>query len=155
MKKLSDVEREESRKHRKEWEQNRYLSRRDEFRKKQREYEHTHLLHSALRKAKVRAKKFLVPFAITVNDIVIPEYCPVLGIPIFRIDGKYSDNSPSIDRLIPSLGYTRNNIRIISYRANRLKGDGTAEEHRHIAEWMEKERGKESEKMGTSGSERN
>jgi hypothetical protein len=46
------------------------------------------------------------------------------------------DNSPSLDRINPEKGYVRGNIAIISYRANRMKADGTADEHRLIAEWI-------------------
>lgn len=64
-------------------------------------------------------------------DIMIPEICPVLGIPIIcgtrgRKGG--TPNSPSIDRIEPFKGYTRGNVRIISNRANTLKNDATIEE---------------------------
>ena len=50
--------------------------------------------------------------------------------------GTYS--SPSLDRLVPALGYVKGNVQVISWRANKLKGEGTAEDHRLIAEWMER-----------------
>jgi hypothetical protein len=34
------------------------------------------------------------------------------------------------------LGYVHGNVRVISNRANRLKSDGTKEEHLKIAEYM-------------------
>lgn len=52
---------------------------------------------------------------------MIPETCPVLGIPL-TIGGKRSPSSPSLDRIDPALGYVPGNIRVISDRANRLKG---------------------------------
>jgi hypothetical protein len=91
--------------------------------------------------AKSRAKKKNIAFELTYEDIVIPDTCPILGIPLFfseRGKGR-GDNTPSPDRLDPSLGYTKDNVRIISWRANKLKSNGTAEEHRLIAEWMAKE----------------
>lgn len=50
---------------------------------------------------------------------------------------KYRDNSPSLDKLIPDLGYVKGNVAVISWRANRFKSDGTLEEIRMIADWME------------------
>lgn len=35
-------------------------------------------------------------------------------------------------------GYVPGNVVVMSYRANRLKNDGTAEEHEIIAAWMRK-----------------
>ena len=73
--------------------------------------------------AKNRIKK--LPFNIEITDIIIPEICPVLGIKIEINEGKYKDNSPSLDRINNSLGYIKGNISIISWRANKLKNDGT------------------------------
>jgi len=76
------------------------------------------------------------------DDITIPSTCPILGIPIEwkQGNGKASiANSPSLDRLDSTKGYTPDNVRVISYRANVIKNDGTAAEHRAIAAWMERE----------------
>jgi hypothetical protein len=87
--------------------------------------------------AKVRAKKTKVPFDLTFEDIVIPETCPILGLRLEHGTIQNRDNSPSIDRLAPELGYVRENIAIISHLANRIKNNGTAAEHRLIADWMD------------------
>jgi hypothetical protein len=63
-----------------------------------------------------------VTFSISVQSIVIPATCPVLGIPIV-LGERRSDNSPSLDRLVPEKGYVPGNVRVISDKANRLKGD--------------------------------
>lgn len=82
-----------------------------------------------LRGAKLRAQKKNLPFDLSIEDIVIPEICPVLGIEIKRSEtGIVSPNSASIDRIIPEKGYVRGNIRIISYRANMLKNNATFDE---------------------------
>lgn len=36
--------------------------------------------------------------------------------------GESRDNSPSLDRLVPEMGYVRGNVGFISNRANQLKG---------------------------------
>lgn len=76
-----------------------------------------------------------------VENLNIPDYCPILkiklnydGMDCYRTRG---DDSPSIDRIDPTKGYTKDNIHIISWRANRIKNDGTPEEHRKIADYIE------------------
>jgi hypothetical protein len=69
-----------------------------------------------------RAASRGVPFSITIQAIVIPRVCPVLGIPIV-LGEQRSENSPSLDRITPKLGYVPGNVRVISDKANRLKGD--------------------------------
>lgn len=48
------------------------------------------------------------------------------------------NNSPSVDRFIPSEGYTRANLAILCWRCNNLKRDATATELFRIARWMKK-----------------
>ncbi len=88
--------------------------------------------------ARARAANKNLPFSITEKDIVVPEYCPVLGIKITDLGGRQKDSSPSLDRLIPSLGYTPENIRVISWRANWIKQNSTVDEIQKLALWMKK-----------------
>ena len=77
---------------------------------------------------KYRAAKLNLPFNLEKSDIVIPEFCPLLGIPL-QVGNKASKpNSPSIDRLIPSKGYVKGNILVISHRANAAKNNLSVEE---------------------------
>lgn len=86
--------------------------------------------------AKRRAKQYSLPFTIAIDDIIIPELCPVLGIPIV-IGGKANDpHLPSLDRNIPELGYTPDNITVMSLRANSLKKNATLEEVTALYEWF-------------------
>lgn len=87
--------------------------------------------------ARKRAKQKGIEFSITSEDIFIPEYCPVLGLELFIGDGKRSPNSPSLDRIDNTKGYTPDNIMVISTRANQLKNDATVEELRAIVKYME------------------
>lgn len=88
------------------------------------------------RDAKTRAKKKNISFDLYVIDVHVPRRCPVLGYVLRPGNGTWTDHSPTIDRLDNSKGYIRDNIRVISWRANHLKSDGTAEEHEKIAKWM-------------------
>ena len=44
--------------------------------------------------------------------------------------------SYSLDRIDNKKGYVKGNVAVMSYKANRLKNDGTAVEHELIALWM-------------------
>ena len=91
--------------------------------------------------AKERSNKKGIPFDIELSDIIIPEICPVLGIEINPTLGRggRKNNSASLDKFIPELGYVKGNVQVISWRANRLKSDGLPEEWTKIAEWCQKE----------------
>jgi len=87
--------------------------------------------------AKKRAEAMGVPFDLELEDIVIPERCPILGHKLQRSEGLPGPCSPSLDRIIPAKGYVKGNIQVISHRANWLKRDGTLEELRKIVSVLE------------------
>jgi len=86
-----------------------------------------------LASAKWRARRDGVPFDLTLVDIKVLRRCPYLGIPIFVGDGRPGDNSPSLDRLDPELGYVRGNVIVVSFRANQIKSDASPDELERIA----------------------
>lgn len=90
-----------------------------------------------LNTAKARARKKGTECTITLADIVVPEFCPILGIPIFSSDGKVGPNSPSIDRVDTSKGYIPGNVAVISHRANQIKSDMTPEIARNIVRYFD------------------
>jgi len=98
------------------------------------------LLHSA----KQRAKANGLDCNLTIDDIVIPKFCPSLGIRLVPSVGEGRktltklDSSPSIDRIDNSRGYTKDNICVISLRANNIKKDATLGELRALMAHMEK-----------------
>ena len=89
---------------------------------------------------KKRAKKSGIDFQLEVDDIpTIPAICPILGIEIKANDiSSPLDSSPSLDRIDPKKGYVKDNIRIISNRANRIKSDATIDEIRLLLGDFEK-----------------
>lgn len=94
------------------------------------------ILYLILRAARQRAKLRGLPFSLTIEDLpsTLPETCPVLGIAIYSNVGGRSTkpHSPSLDRIVPTLGYVKGNVRIISHRANELKSNATVDELRLI-----------------------
>ncbi len=92
---------------------------------------------SLLRIARYRAKRLGKSFSITLKDIIIPKVCPILGIPLKRERNTPKISTPSLDCVIPNLGYIPGNVRVISYRANQIKNDGSAEEHMAIVKYIQ------------------
>jgi hypothetical protein len=87
--------------------------------------------------AKKRAVQKGLEFSISINDLLpFPEICEVFGTKInyraiVKKGGAVSD-SPSIDRINTNLGYIKGNVKIISWRANRIKSDATVDELRKV-----------------------
>lgn len=77
--------------------------------------------------AKARSKKKSMDFSIKVEDIEFPMYCPILNIKLDYSNnkGKCVKNSPSLDRIDNSKGYTKDNVMIISRLANTMKNCST------------------------------
>jgi hypothetical protein len=73
---------------------------------------------------------------ITIHDIVIPEFCPLLGIRLEpgKGTGGAKAASPSLDKIRPELGYVPGNVWVISHRANVIKSDATLSELRMLVE---------------------
>ena len=89
------------------------------------------LLCYARRNAKRRGEEC----DLVLEDIVIPECCPLLGIKLEacmekrRMKGPGSqDSCPSVDRIDSRKGYTKDNVWIISKKANTIKNNATVEE---------------------------
>jgi hypothetical protein len=75
--------------------------------------------------AKSRAAKKGIEFSISIEDIIVPEVCPVFKVPFDKSTRKYSY---SLDRKDPTKGYTKDNVWVISQLANAMKWDSTPEE---------------------------
>lgn len=98
-------------------------------------YKEKNLKQYLISAAKFRAKKRGIPFDLSPDDFNIPEKCPVLG-HVFEPPKKNAWWSPSLDKIIPSLGYVKGNVRVISMRANMIKGDASLEELEKVVEYV-------------------
>jgi len=77
---------------------------------------------------KSRCKRTGREFSIDLEDIIIPEKCPVFGFELKREDKQTWMCAPSVDRIDSSKGYIKGNITVVSRRANILKRDATIDE---------------------------
>lgn len=92
-----------------------------------------------LANARHRAKTKGLPFNLThehLHEILTPT-CPVLGLELRTHRGSKGarDDSPSLDRLVPELGYVEGNVMVISGKANRIKSDASFEELLAVAQF--------------------
>lgn len=68
--------------------------------------------------------------------------CPCCGIEFDIRGGKLrgamgpSNASPTVDRMVPALGYVLGNVHIICWRCNNLKRDAAPSELEQVAAWM-------------------
>jgi len=104
---------------------------------RQREWRKQNRLRNLYTSIKSKCNFYEIAFNLSQEDLIIPEFCPVLGIPVYWSD-KRSDNTPSVDRLIPEKGYVKGNICVISNRANTLKNNASIEEIEKIFQYMKK-----------------
>ena len=98
------------------------------------------LINHRLQSLKARAKQNNVPFSLKEEDLNYPDTCPILGIPLLNTTNSVgnhivTDNTPTVDKIVPALGYVKGNIVIVSHRANRIKNNATIDELVRIAEF--------------------
>jgi len=90
------------------------------------------------RAKKSNAQRVGYSWDISFGDVYFPTHCPILGIELDYYAESTVEGSPSFDRINSNLGYVKDNVQVISWRANRIKNNGTAEEHRKIADYLDK-----------------
>lgn len=93
-----------------------------------------------------RSKKLKIPFDshfFTVSYLMklLEEkpYCECCRIKLdigFKLNGQPNNFSPSIDKKIPSRGYTKENAALLCWRCNNLKRDATVKELQTIINWI-------------------
>lgn len=98
-------------------------------------------LKTMIKTSKERATKQNVPFSIDLEYLIsilkADDSCPVLGIKLDWNCRKISkDNSPTLDKIIPHLGYIKGNVAVISKIANTIKSNGTSQQIFAVANWV-------------------
>lgn len=94
---------------------------------------------------KFTAKKQNVPFNLTIEylESIKTDVCPIFKTPFewqrYGLGGK-TDQSPTLDRIIPEFGYIEGNVVWISDLANRIKSNVTETELYAVADWLHDKR---------------
>ena len=106
------------------------------IREKGKEYYRRKLKNRLLNAARARARKYGYEFDLTVDDIIMPKYCPLLGIEMFVTESRTGKkhSSFSLDRIDSSKGYTKDNVWVISMKANSMKSDANYEDFKKMAD---------------------
>ena len=98
---------------------------------------------AAIATAQRRARAAGIAFAITAADLreAAGTHCPALGTPLDYSRGRMTirDDSATVDRLVPGLGYVPGNIAVISNKANVAKGRCSPEEIFAVGRWHGKQ----------------
>ncbi len=104
-----------------------------------------------LRRAQVRAKDKGWDFDLSVEDVSIPKFCPILGIELKMHKGRSggNPNSPALDRVDNNKGYVKGNVMVMSHLANMMKSSATTEEMVKFAEWVIKTHGNSADEVTT------
>lgn len=94
--------------------------------------DYNYRLQMLINASKQRAKNKDREHNISVEDIkkIFPQdgCCPIFGMKLEFNSAGFRENSPSIDRIDSTKGYTPDNIQIISWKANRIKGYASVQE---------------------------
>lgn len=85
--------------------------------------------------AKYRATQRGIIFTMTPEDLLpLPILCLVFGFALeYKSPLRFNPRSASIDRIVPDKGYTKDNVIIVSLRANVIKNTATPEEIQAVA----------------------
>jgi hypothetical protein len=93
--------------------------------------------------AKERAKRFNLSFDLTLIylESIANNECPVFKTPFVwgQSNGRHPYR-PSLDRVVPNLGYIQGNVVFISQKANTIKQDVTEKELYAVADWLHDKR---------------
>lgn len=88
-----------------------------------------------MRNTKHRAKQEGIPFSLTRDDVPpLPATCTSCGVALDR-QGEWR-RQPSLDRLLPHLGYVPGNVAWICRRCNQVKGNATLDELCQVVEYI-------------------
>lgn len=103
-------------------------------------------IRTSLASIKHRCKLNNIPFDLTYEflESIAVKRCPIFGIEfVWKTQNKgpgADENSPTLDRVIPDLGYVQGNVVFISFLANRIKQDVTEKELYAVADWLHDKR---------------
>jgi hypothetical protein len=93
---------------------------------------------------KARAKKMGVPYSDGIIEDLQSQLpalqCICCGVDLQwepRKAGTYLPNGPSVDKIIPALGYVPGNVKIVCMRCNLVKRDSSVQELRNVVAYID------------------
>lgn len=128
------------------YQQARRISKKEEIQQYGKDYRKRNLnnfefrLQGLLNASKQRAREKGLEHELTKEDLkeLFPadNKCPVFGFDLEWNSGGFRETSPSIDRIDSTKGYTKDNVQIISWKANRIKGYASVEDLEILLAYM-------------------
>lgn len=95
---------------------------------------------NALKKVKSRSLESGIPFDLTYEYLleISVKVCPILGIELsWETIGKgMQPDAPSLDKIVPELGYVIGNVQWVSLKANMMKQNASFAELHKFADWV-------------------
>lgn len=105
-------------------------------RRKDPKYRLQMLLNASKQRAILKNREHTITLKDLKDLYPLDNKCPVFGFELEWNNAGFRETSPSIDRIDSSKGYTKDNIQIISWKANRLKAYATIEDLEAILAYM-------------------
>ncbi len=115
----------------------------DNARERNRQHKMEDPLNHMYSRLKKSAKDDNKVFSIKLEDLKFSDRCPIYGTE-WDLSHIRSDQTPTVDRVDNTKGYIKGNVKIISWKANRLKHTASLKEIEALAKYM-KEHYKETE----------
>ena len=110
------------------------------YQRERRQNDPSYRLQMLLNASKQRALKKDREHTLTLQDIKdmwpFDNKCPVFGFEFEWNSAGFRETSPSLDRIDSNKGYTKDNVQVISWKANRIKAYATAAELEIVATYM-------------------
>lgn len=101
----------------------------EDYKKKKIKYLNENYAKRTIRALKNRSFGRNMEFSLKEEDILLPEFCPLLDVKLnYNVGEGHNYNAASIDRIDNSKGYTKDNIWTISRLANTMKANATKQQ---------------------------
>lgn len=99
-----------------------------------------HRLQMLLNASKQRARANNIEHTLTLTDIKelypVDGKCPVFGTTLQFNKAGFRNSSPSLDKIDPNKGYTKDNVQVLSWRANQIKSNASIQELELLLSFM-------------------
>jgi hypothetical protein len=87
-----------------------------------------------------RSRQAGIKFSLKLEDFTIPSKCPCCKKVFGDVLENRSKQSPSLDRIDSSKGYTKQNVAVLCWGCNKVKTNGTIEQFKQLVKWLSQKR---------------